>query len=206
MSMKRWGPIVVWGILGLGFLGYWIFFRNSCAVSSPKASPLTASMNWKVFQAEDPPFNFSFEYPSSWKASTSRFTGEFDMISIMGPHEDKTKFTASFYIVKKTAAGKRKEQLADDILKEKEELTGFKLLGRKNQKTPSGSMLDVEYQYDSKLPLYAPQRYDAVIQTKELFFIKGDFLYRFSFNGTQEQYKIFLPFFEHLVNTFRFKD
>jgi hypothetical protein len=191
----------------LGCCGIFMAFQHRF-IPSPKKSPASGmAFGWKVFRAENPPFNFVFEYPESWKIKTSRFSGKFDMVSVLGVQDKKTKFVVAAFIVKKPASsGKAGGQLAEEVLDNKKQLPEFQILQKGYQKTNLGEVFTVEYKYAAWLPPDSPAKQKAAVFNKESFLIRNSFAYRFSFVGIQDQYKAFLPFFEHIVKTFEIED
>ncbi len=206
----KWNKKIIFLLLGVGLIGSMLFFLISFrkpTAHRQKLSGLPTSAQWKTFQGENPPFNFTFEYPAAWKTITSRFSGKFDLVSVSGPQEEKTRFVVSVFVTKKSVpSGKTVEQLAEDALSKKKGLPKFEMHQKKERKTGLGTMLGVEYQYTDILPLYAPQRQKVIIRNQELFLIKNNFYYRISFIGTQDQYNAFLSAFDHTLETFKLLD
>ncbi len=207
MSFKNKKTFLLIGMILLGaVLVLWLSLYRPTVSPQKTSIPFTPS-SWKAFHEKNPPFDFSFEYPTTWKMSTSQFSGKFDMVSVLGPQDTKTKFSVSIFIVKKSAPfNQTGAQIAENVLSGKKRFLEFELIKKGNQQISAGTVPYIEYQYVSLLPLYAPEKQRAVILNRELFLIRKNFYYQISFVGTREQYKTFLPFFEHTLETLHFTD
>lgn len=168
---------------------------------------MPASVEFQTFTGTNPPFNFTFEYPKNWKEQESRYAGKFDMVGVLGAEDEKIKFGPSMFVTKKAFQKETTvENLAEASLRLAKKQSSFKVLSKRNIKVPAGQFYSVDYQYEELLPLALMRRYKTPVRERVLFCIRGGFSYQINFAGTDEQYKIYKPAFDHFLETFRFLD
>ncbi|MFA5168710.1 MAG: PsbP-related protein [Candidatus Omnitrophota bacterium] len=172
-----------------------------------KTRKLPASISLKLFQGENPPFNFTFEYPAAWKMKEREFKDQFDMVQVIGSQDPVTRVIPGIFVktrdVGKTIA---LESMADTFSKKEQQFKGFKQLYNGEITVGGVKGRRLEYQYILKLPLQSKIAKDTLLKRGEIFILRKQKLYQISFWMTEEQHKIYTPVSDHILETFKFLD
>ena len=183
------------------------FYRFSEGGLLKEVRKLPASIALKLFQGKNPPFNFTFEYPAAWKVKEREFKGQFDMVQVTGYQDPATRVIPGIFVkaqdVKETVV---LESLANTFPKKEQRFKNFKQLY--NDEVAIGGIKGrrLEYQYILKLPFQSKIAKDTLLKREEIFIPRKHKLYQISSWMTEEQYEIYKPVLDHILETFKFLD
>ncbi len=182
-----------------------MYFRTNRAVfvTGHRAS---SSILWKTFEWTNPPFNFDFEYPGSWKAKEVIVPGVLHMVQILGPQDEATKFIPGLYIkVKEFKGDDLSSKFSETLLKREGRFKDFKKLHEGHAVIAGGKGSRLGYQYVLPLPMRSMHPKDTVLRREEALVENGGKSYQLSFWATQEQFEADQVVFEHALETLKFK-
>ncbi len=190
-------------VLAVFFIMYFSFKNKEDR--KPPVLPSAIQMN--VFSGENPPFNFSFEYPRAWRVMFRNYEGDYDMVEILNAGVENSATVPGFFITKSSLreAGTL-EVLMDSWIKEENRYRGFALASRQEIQIAGQEALQAEYRYKTKLPLRTAGAPDTVIKKKHIVLIREDYSIQITFAGDEEQFNFLQPIFDHVLATFRFAD
>lgn len=205
--MKKGNKNIFLICLSIGLIAGCLFIVKHSFFGHPLKQVIPAAIKMKIFQGDNPPFNFIFEYPETWEVKTQRYKEKFDMVGVLGSQEPKTRFSVSMFVTKKSAQPEiTASEMAEEFLNKQKSFSEFKILRKQEQKTSFGKIFYVDYQHTEKLPLYHSERLKTIIKEKAAFLIRNNYSYKIVFSGTEEQYKVYLLIFNHFLETFKFTD
>ncbi len=190
-------------VIGMGFL----FFRFPGGERFKDARKLPASITLKLFQGKNPPFDFTFEYPAAWKVKEREFKGQFDLVQVAGPQDSASRVIPGIFV--KAQAMKETvvlESLADTFSKKEQRFKSFKQLYSNAIIVGGIKGRRLEYQYILKLPVQSKIAKDTLLRRGEIFIPRKQKMYQISSWMTEEQYKIYRPVLDHILETFKFLD
>lgn len=183
------------------------FYRFLGSEPLKETRKLPVSITLKLFQEKNPPFDFTFEYPAAWKMKEREFKGQFDMVQVTGHQDPVTRVIPGIFVkardVKKPIVLKN---IVDTFSKKEQRFKDFKQLY--NDEVTVGGIKGrrLEYQYVLKLPFLSKIAKDTSLKRGEIFIFRKNKLYQISSWMTEEQYKIYKPVLDHILETFKFLD
>jgi hypothetical protein len=167
-----------------------------------------ASMsNFKIFEAKNPAFNFTFEYPGTgWTPAESQGSVEkYDLVYLRGPTDEKTKFTTLIHItVRPLEAGKTASELLEAYLKMDSNLTQFEVSHKETIKIDGENAVSALCKYKA-IPSYSLRVPFAAFKKQMIFLVKNDRSYEFTLNTLASKFNTYAPILERVLKTFRFK-
>jgi hypothetical protein len=196
---------IITGILGcvalILLMGYFAMQRHE----GVQALPPTVKL--KIFQGQNPPFNFVFEYPEAWRVKERGYKGDYDMVEVMSVSDKDTLVIPGVFITKKVLhPNDTAESLMKAWLRDESHYKNFKASSSKRTEVAGQKGVKVEYGYRLPLPLWTSGAQDVPLQKVQIIFIRGDAAFQITFMGTGEQFKTYKPIFNHILETFKFLD
>jgi len=200
--------------VGLGVLvllfGIFIYFKlghKGKNVLSESKQRSSVSAHAKTFRGTNPPFDFTFEYPESWKAHEVIKPQDFNMVQVRGPQDSRTKVIPGIFVTVRTVTVKMTpSEIADAILKKEARIKGFKEILRKDDPIGGVKALRLIFQYVLPLPMRFANAKDTLVKRQEVYLLRKGKEYRISFWLTEEQYKIYKSDLNQALKTFKFLD
>ena len=130
IGKRTWISVIVISVLA----GAFFFFRfQNGDVAFKAEQKIPDAVKLKLYQAKNPPFNFTFEYPESWRTREIGFKGQYDMAQILGPQDKKTGSVPAVFIVLKPLQGQETlSQLSESLLSDEKRFPKFKTLQKKD--------------------------------------------------------------------------
>ena len=192
-------------LLGVALGIFFYRFLGSGPLKEPRKLP--ASISLKLFQGKNPPFDFTFEYPVAWKVKERESKGQLDMVQVTGRQDPATRVIPGIFVkardVKEAVVLK---SIADTFLKREQRFKSFKQLY--NDEVTVGGIKGrrLGYQYILRLPFQSKIAQDTLLKRGEIFIFRKHKLYQISSWMTEEQYKIYEPVSDHILETFKFLD
>lgn len=168
--------------------------------------PPAVKLRW--FQGKNPPFNFTFEYPEAWRVRERGYRGDYDMVEVIGTSEKDSPLLPGIFVTKRSQGSGEgtPQRLTEEWLKTEGRYKDFKILSSKETEIAGLRGQKTEYVYSLSLPLWSSQARKVTVKKEQNIFLSGNDSFQITFMGTEEQYKIYLPFFRHVLKTFKFLD
>jgi hypothetical protein len=194
------------GVALLFFLfGIFLYLRPAQPTSVAGHRPLP-SIYWKTFDGTNPPFNFVFECPVSWKVKETKLAESFNMVQVLGPQDKTTKVIPAIYIKVKESKGEDvSSSFSQTILKKEGRFRGFKKLHEGSDVIGGVKGLRLGYQYVLPLPMRSMHAQDTVLRREEVLVENGGKSYQISFWTLGKNFEVDKIFFEYLLKSFKFK-
>lgn len=168
---------------------------------------LPANIPMKPFQGKNPPYNFTFEYPEAWRVNERGYRGDYDMVEVMDVSNKNALTMPGMFITKKNLrAGDSEEGLMKSWLGEEGRYRNFKVTSRGNAEAADQKALRSEYSYALSLPLWAGGAQEVRIKKEQIIFIRGDASFQITFVGSEDQFRIYRPVFDRMLQTLKFRD
>lgn len=162
---------------------------------------------YATFLSKNPMLDFTFKYPADWKASETQGRSErYDAVYLNGPRDDDREFSIGISITVVPADGQSDSALLPEYLETTARFNNFELLSQKSRAIGGQKTSSATYQHTMRLPIDHVDATDVLIKGDTFFLRRGDRNYRVTFRGTAEQFDEYLPVFERMLKTFRFRN
>lgn len=189
-------------IAGFIFLAHGFFSQKT-----EKAQALPPAIKMKLFQGQNPPYNFTFEYPEAWRVRERGYKGDYDMVEVMSPSDKAALVTPGLFITKKALRGSdTPESLMAAWLREEGRYKDFKASPAQGMTVAGQKGLKTKYGYALSLPLWTSNAQEFRIKKEQIIFVRGDASFQITFMGTDEQFKTYKPVFDRTLATLKFLD
>ena len=87
---------------------------------------IPAAIELVSFRGENPPFDFTFEYPEAWRVSETKLSEDSHMVQVFGPQDPVTQVVPGiFATVKATSDQELSPVIAEAILKKEQQFKRF---------------------------------------------------------------------------------
>ena len=160
---------------------------------------------YQTFKSENPAFNFTFEYPETWKIrETEGKTDPYAMVHATGPRDNQKEFSVGFFITVKDIENQTSDRLLADHLKSVERFKNFKIVEQKKNRINGETNPFAIYQYILMLPFQKIGAQAELVKTETGFVVQGEKSYHLNFVGTEKQFEKYKPVFQKVLTTFRF--
>ena len=179
--------------------------KSFFTVNPVRMQALSTSVKLKLYQGKNPPYDFTFEYPEIWKKTERGYSGDYDMVEVMGSVDKNPLFIPGIFITKRSH--KENDTLTGIMgvwIKEESRYSNFKILDSKSVFVAGVEGLETRYRYTLSLPPWAVSSQEVGVIKRQMVFIRGEATYQLTFSGTEEQQAIYQPVFDHVLKTFRF--
>ena len=208
--MKPGKKALLWILILLvlaGGVAAFFYFKPLATSSLNPKKQIPPSIALKAFQGENPPFDFTFEYPDAWKLKAHTFKDQLDIVQLLGPQDPVTRTIPGIsFKIQKASGEATPASIAASFTKREGKIRGFNQLynGAVTLGGIEGSRL--EFQYVMPLPFRSKNAKPTLMKRQECFVKKGDKIYQISLFMTEEQFKIYQPVFDRVVESFKFLD
>lgn len=163
------------------------------------------AQKYQTYKSSDPAFNFTFEYPETWKMLESRGkTENYAMVHAIGPRDEQKEFSVGFFITIKEAGDQTTDELLLKHIKSVERFKDFRVIKQRKKHVAGQPNPSAVYQYTMNLPLHKLNAKQEIMREESGFLVKEGKSYNLNFLGTEEQFEKYKPVFQKLLNTFRF--
>lgn len=197
---KKW--LVLSFFIFASIAGYFFYGR-----SFQKPEDVKMGKN-AVFVSKDPILNFTFEYSQKeWLPRESQGRKEkYSAVYLKGPFDPEKKFiTLIEVVVKSLEPGKTASDLLDAFLKRVSDWPKFKVIHKKTMDIEGEKAFSVIFESKVLLPIESLDAKPMMVEEQVIFMVKNNRSYRFSFHTLADRWKDYLPAFERVLKTFKFK-
>ncbi len=183
-----------------------LFLGRLSAQKTGTGPALPPAIKFKAFQSANPPFNFMFEYPDTWRVRERSYKGDYDMVEVMGITDKNSPVMPGAFITKRSlaAGGSTLKGLMDAWLQTESRYKGFKVLSSGDTEIAGQKALKTEYTYTLSLPLWNSGAKSVTMKKEQTIMARGGESFEITFLGTDEQFKIYGPVFQRVLKSLKF--
>ncbi len=160
-----------------------------------------------VFSSDNPAFDFVFDYPAiGWPVDVSEGLG-YHVVYLKGPVDKEKSFTTLIEIVVKPRKdGKTAADLIQALLGRVRSWPKFKLMNQKEVRVGGRQASSLIFESEERLPMESSQAKPVAVGEQTIFFTSSDKVYRLSFHVLADRREAYVPVFEGVLKSFKFKE